>query len=210
VKTSRQEVLDYVISQRAVSAHDLNRAMQMTEANARHHLHILMDEGLVSSIGFRPVQGKGRPVQLFGPSERITGHNLGRLAIILFEELMDGMSDPEAAQLVQRLAARLLGEAGQPALELPPGHTHLAQRLYQAVRQLNHFNYSARWEAHAIAPRLILGQCPYVGIVAERPEICRLDQALIERLVGVSAEQIARLQPDRRGVPQCIFTVYDK
>jgi predicted ArsR family transcriptional regulator len=209
MKTSRQQVLDYVIAQRVVSANDLSRAMQMTEANARHHLHILSEQGLVSVVGRRAAQGKGRPVQLFGLSEGVAGHNLDHLAAALLGELLVGLPEDEQAQMVERLAVRMLNDGERPPGEQQPGRTHLTQRLFQAVRHFNRFNYATRWEAHAIAPHLILGHCPYARIVGEYPELCRLDQFMIEHFVGARVEQIARLQPDRRGAQQCVFAVQD-
>ncbi len=181
--------------------------MQMTEANARHHLNILAEQGAVAVIGQRSSSGKGRPVQLFGLSERAAGHNLDRLAGSLLAELLEGLSREQQDQILERLAVRILGNDQPEASDLPAKRSHLTRRLFQAVRNLNEFNYDARWEAHTLAPRLILGHCPYAAIVAVRPEICRLDRILLQQLVDAPVEEISLRQPAQRSAQQCVFAV---
>ncbi len=179
--------------------------MQMTEANARHHLNLLIQQGLVAVIGKRPAQGKGRPVLVYGLSEQAAGNNLTLLASALLQvwsnELTPLDYDQRLSQLASQLLAALSGDSSRPS------SPHLTQRLYQAIRLLNQAHYAARWEAHALAPHMIFGRCPYLQIASTHPEICQLDRRLIEQLTGAPAEQIARLQPDRRGLSQCIFVL---
>ncbi|MCU0488162.1 MAG: helix-turn-helix domain-containing protein [Anaerolineales bacterium] len=205
MKTSRQSLLDYLRTQQAVTAAEISRAMQMTEANARHHLNLLIQQGLVAVVGKRSSQGKGRPVLVYGLSEQAAGNNLALLASALLElwssELTPQDYDQRLSQLANRLLAALSGDSS------PPSGPHLTQRLYQAIRLLNQAHYAARWEAHALAPHVIFGRCPYLQVASTHPEICQLDRRLIEQLTGAPAEQVARLQPDRRGLPQCIFVL---
>jgi predicted ArsR family transcriptional regulator len=211
VKTSRQQVLDYVRAQRVVTAGDLSQAMQMTEANARHHLKVLAAQGLVAEVGLRSPRGKGRPEHLYGLSEQAAGHNLDQLACVLLDEMFVGATEQRRSQLINRLAELMAANvgcgAGQGDETVPLYGAHLTQRLYQSVRLLNRYNYEARWEAHAIAPRLILGHCPYTAIIENHPELCQLDGALLERLVGAAASQTAKRQPDPRGARQCVFVI---
>jgi predicted ArsR family transcriptional regulator len=67
--------------------------------------------------------------------------------------------------------------------------------------------YQARWEAHADAPRLTLGHCPYAAILPEHPELCALDAALLETLLGAPATQVAKLARDGRGGMYCLFVI---
>ena len=216
MKTSRQQVLEYIRSQRVVSAGDLSRALQMTEANARHHLKVLNEEGLVAEVGKRLKESKGRPVRLYGLSEQAAGHNLGSLAGALLDEVLSSkqeqLSAEDKIEILEQLAARMLNQplADHPSPILSETRLHsagLTQRLFQAVRWLNGRHYDARWEAHALAPRVILAHCPYADILAVHPELCRLDRSLLEGLAGAPVEQIARLQLDRLGGRQCVFAV---
>lgn len=202
--TSRQQVLEYIRAQHVVSAGELSRAMQMTEANARYHLNLLIAQGLVSQVGQRPAQNKGRPIKLYGLSEQISGHNLNRLAGVLLDELMSDLPEEERLIIINRLALRLHQCTTGMGSELTYGAT-LTQRLNQVVHWLNRFNYEARWEAHTLAPRVILDHCPYAALIDQYPELCQMDRALLGNVVGVTVEQKAKQQPDRRGIKHCVF-----
>ena len=105
--------------------------------------------------------------------------------------------------IAHRLAAS--GQTGSPgaASQAVP----LTRRLAQAVDRLNELHYQARWEAGASGPRIILGHCPYGGIVESHPELCRVDAFFLEECVGMSAQLTAKLEPGRQGLPFCLFAL---
>ncbi len=206
--------MDYIRAHRVVSAADLSRALQMTEANARHHLNFLAAQGLIIVIGYRPVQGKGRPVRLFGLSELAIGNQLEGLAKALLTALLQNTTGTAREARLEELACLLIGEdvrdmpgADYQSGSFTPQGTHMAQRLVQAVRRLNEFHYEARWEAHSLGPRLILGRCPYAALIEEHAELCQMDRYVIEHLIVGKAEQIVNRQPDRSGVRHCVFAL---
>jgi len=210
MKTSRQRLLEYVQAHRVVTVEDLSRALRMTRANARHHLAILREQGVVDLVGLRPSQGKGRPAQLYSLSEQTQRNNLDRLVSALLKELISSKPVDTRNSAFRNLAKRMLdeplpesGSQGAQACSNP----NLTQRLYTAVRQLNEFNYQARWEAHAVAPRLIFGHCPYAAILPQHPEMCRFDGVLLEEMLGDAVTQTAKLEPDLRGAVHCVFRV---
>jgi predicted ArsR family transcriptional regulator len=207
VKTARQEVLEYIRSQRAATASELSQTLQMTEANARHHLGILVEEGLVVVIGKRS-PGRGRPVKIYGLSPQVSGNNLDTLADGLLDMLLVDRGEDERPRLLEGLARFLLSSDSDEHDVGAAWHgLTMTQRLYQAVRRLNQLHYEARWEAHAFGPRLFLGRCPYTATILKHPELCQMDRFLLEQLVGNEVAQIAKLLPDRRGIPHCAFVV---
>ena len=58
------------------------------------------------------------------------------------------------------------------------------RRLYTAIQNLNKMNYFAHWEARHEGPRIIFSHCPYAAILPEHPELCQLDEFLLEIMVG--------------------------
>ena len=202
--TSRQRVLEYLQAHRAVTIAELCSALHMTEANTRHHLAILEELGLAASVGRRPTGGRGRPARLFGPAERLLGDNLAALAGALLTEL--GLREAEApGGLAQRLARQMA--SGMVGQKNTGGAGGLSGRIRSAVEQLNGCSYQARWEAHTSGPRLILGHCPYRVLLDGHPELCQVDCALLELLLGRQVEQLARLAPAADGLAQCVFRV---
>jgi predicted ArsR family transcriptional regulator len=196
--TTRQRILEYIQSKEVVTAAEVASALHMTPANARHHLSILRDEGVVHVLGQRSHAGRGRPLDLYCLWRPIARHNLDKLADALLDDV-EKIENPEIqAEILERLAMRLL----------PPAHTeskNLTQRLAQAVQHLDQLNYQARWEAHAQSPRIILQHCPYAAIIAEHPELCRIDQFLLKHLLSQPVQQLSKLEKTPSGFRQCVF-----
>ncbi len=205
MKTKRQRLLDYVRTHQLVSAVEVGLAMHMTASNARHHLAILEEQGLVEVFGQRAPEGKGRPTNLYILSEKVRGQNLDKLAHALLKDLLGGLTEQELGGVLQRIADRM--SEGAPSEAARKINRPLTRRLNDAIRFLNDQNYMARWEAHARAPRMIFGNCPYAAILADHPELCQLDVHLLESILASPVEQIARLEPDSQGAPHCVFMI---
>ena len=206
MKTSRQRVLEYVQAHYPVTAADLSQALRMTEANARHHLSILQERGLLRNAGQRAAPAKGRPSRLYMPSEQILGHNLDQLAAALLE-LVATCAGPGGVEAALHSLAGRIAQMGAP--DQTGRSENLTQRLYHTIRRLNELHYQARWEAWRGAPRLILDHCPYAAIIGQHPELCRLDAHLLERLSGAQVEQTSKLAADTQGALHCTFRVVE-
>jgi predicted ArsR family transcriptional regulator len=99
---------------------------------------------------------------------------------------------------MEALAERLAGETS--SVNQP-----LAKRLNLTVEKLNQMNYHARWEAGPEGPRVLFGNCPYALILEKHPELCRMDQAMLQKLTGQPARQIFRTGKD--GSTVCVFVM---
>jgi predicted ArsR family transcriptional regulator len=198
-QTIRQKVLQYLIHNRTATAREVARAMQMTPANARHHLSLLAADGRIQAFS-KIKAGRGRPIKLYRPSGMMSGNNLEFLLRALLEELA-----PEARRV-------LLEKIGQEKLLMvkdvgSTGEQTLIGRLATAVAALNDLHYQARWEAGSAGPRVILGYCPYEAIIESYPEVCWMDKAGLERALGVTVSQAAKLETGSGAAPYCVFEV---
>ncbi len=185
--TARQKVLAHLKKNRGVSAREIGRALNMTAANVRHHLSVLVADGRAEVISVRKIEGKGRPEKLYAISRAALGDNLAALASALLTEAGTKVQ-------MEALASRLANgseNAGQP----------MAKRLASLVEKMNRMNYQSRWEAGAEGPRIILGLCPYAAIIEKHPELCRMDAALLKNLLGREVDQVMKL------APVCVFVM---
>jgi len=123
-------------------------------------------------------------------------HNIGLLVDALLKILKEG-SDLD--NQFGRLVPHLFGSD-------PPG-PGLIGRLNHTIRRLNEMSYQARWEASPEGPRVIFGHCPYAAILAENPELCRMDAVFLTARIGQSMKQIARLERSPQGLSHCIFAM---
>ena len=209
MKTSRQELFDFIKNHHLVVTAEISRALNMTEANVRHHLTILQNQGLVEVVGSRRTQGKGRPAKLFCISRQSMGHNLDKLAGALLNELNQS-SEINTEDLLHNVAYRLVDRhiyRGTGKRFTSTSSEGYIKKLHYTIEYLNKLNYRARWEAHFESPRIMLGYCPYADILPEHPELCSLDGYFFEELLGAPVTQISKLTTDERGIPSCTFRV---
>ncbi len=194
---TRLRILDYLRKHQAASALELSRALGMTVANIRHHLAVLAANDLVQAVGRRR-EGLGRPKQVYGLSRRLLGDGLDELSGRLLSEWLGGLPEEQRDPALRRLADRLAGPAAGQGGALPA-------RLARLVQRLDALHYQARWEAGPTGARILLGHCPYAAIIADHPELCRMDAFLLEAFLGLPLTQTAKLERAASGLPQCIF-----
>lgn len=188
--TARHKVLAYLTRHRTSSAREISRGLKMSAATVRHHLRILLSDGRLESASVRARAARGRPEKVYSIPRAALGDNLSALSEAL-------LAEAGRTVRVEALAKRLAGESdfkSQP----------VAKRLILLVEKLNQMKYHVRWEAGAGGPRVIFGHCPYAAIIAKRPELCRMDAALLEELMGTSAVPLATI---REGGSSCVFAM---
>lgn len=174
--------------------------MGQTPANARHHLTGLERDGLVHAVR-RPSRSPGRPEKAFSLTATLRGNSLAALSELLLDDYLGAKSDLEQDDSLRRLAQRL-GDF-PPA----PRTAALPRRLSALVERLSALHYEPRWEARAAGPQIVFGNCPFGQIIGRHPELCRLDAHLLEQGLVARVQQLAKLEPNQRGLPVCIFAV---
>jgi len=199
--TTRSCILDYLRKHQTASAGELCLALRTSSANIRHHLSLLVADGLIEFLSPRR-EGRGRPVKVYGLSARVLGDGLCELAGALFDAWLGAAEAEEREAGLRSVARHMAGLASSTRRDVP-----LTQRLTEAVRRLNELPYQARWEAGAAGARIVLGRCPYAVVVPERPELCRLDTLLLEEQLGLDVTQTAKLERSARGETFCIFEI---
>lgn len=196
-KSTRQRILEILETRPTATADELANLLHLTSATMRHHLCRLEADGRVQVVGERPPRGRGRPQRMFALPQ--DGEGTDRLAGHLLDQVLTPLEPTQKAAFLQALALRLGGE--------PTTARHITQRLAATVRRLNDLEYQARWEAHALAPRVILGNCPYAAIIDAHPELCQMDAYLLENLLGDKATQLTKREKTPQGLPVCVFAV---
>jgi predicted ArsR family transcriptional regulator len=189
--TARQKVLAYLNKTRTATAHEIARALKMSAATVRHHLRVLASDGRLELVSVRRRDRKGRPEKVYSLPRAALGDNLSALTDALLTEAGSGFK-------MEALAKHLTGEsnfAGQP----------LTKRLNLTVEKLNQMNYHARWEAGSDGPRIIFGHCPYAAIIEKHPELCKMDQAMLNIWMGQPTKQIFKI--GKEGSSVCVFTI---
>jgi predicted ArsR family transcriptional regulator len=177
---SRQKILSYLKKTRSASAREIARALKISAPNARHHLSVLCSDGRVEFVAVHNRDGRGRPEKLYSLAQVALGDNLPALANALLDAAGPRLRG-------DALAARMLN--ADPFAELS-----VTKRLALLVEKLNEMNYQARWEAAAEGPRVIFGHCPYAKVIEGHAELCRMDTAMLENVLGRPVMQSVRAE----------------
>lgn len=192
---ARTQILDILTRQRASTVEQMSRAIQVTQADIRHHITKLRREGLVEEAGVRSGRGRGRPSKIYRLTAEGREDNLVELGKALLELVRAHAYDPGMNQTATLLAGQAAGRIESVA----------ARRFFLAIQRLNELHYHARWEAHAESPLILLGNCPYANLVDDYPELCQMDAGLLSKLTGLPASQTAKLEATPAGSLQCVF-----
>ena len=198
--STRSRILAHLRKQQTLSVRELSRTLRMTGANIRHHLAVLKANDLVEIVG-QQREGRGRPSIIYGLPRHVLGDGLDELSAALLNVWLGGLPPMEQEAGLRAVAGRIgEGFMGDRTGALP-------KRLIEMVRFLDQFHYQAHWEAGAAGARVILGHCPYAGIIEKHPELCLLDKFLLEGCLGQGVVQSARLESTDQRLTQCTFLV---
>lgn len=195
MQSTRRRILAYLEEHPGSSAAEISRFLDLTKANIRYHLGILLQGELVQVTGKRSQGAAGRPILLYNLAPPSLGNSIYPLLRDLFSWIAQ-TSSPTAA--LQEITAQICGEAGT----LPMNRI---KRFNQAITFLNERHYRASWEARPEGPQASLRHCPYQDLAQENPLICQLDEALLTRLFGREMVLTRRRQFGPDPFSPCIF-----
>jgi predicted ArsR family transcriptional regulator len=179
---------------------DLARALDLTDNGVRSHLAVLERDGIVRQRGsLRRTSGGGKPAYVYELTQE--GENLfpkayeptlRRLLDVLSERL--GLEESEA--LLRSVGRRLAEEHSRRA---DGAHA----RLKTAVEVLNELGGLAELEERDGALVIRSYSCPLAGVTPEHPEVCRMAEALVAEVGGVSVQEHC----ERGERPRCYFEI---
>jgi predicted ArsR family transcriptional regulator len=191
---TREKIIEILEKMKAATVDELSRKIQVTQADVRHHLTILVRLKVVEKAGVTRSESRGRPQNIYRLAVPARKDNLAGLASSLLR-IVNQTGD--AAVLLEVAETLASGDSKKGDRPGPP--------MVAAIQRLNELEYQARWEAHASSPHIILGNCPYRPILDQHPELCTLDALLIKSLTGMEADQAAKLETSPEGALYCLF-----
>ncbi len=185
--TSRQKILTYLKKNASASTREIGRALRLSAPNVRHHLSVLLEEGQIEELSASLREGRGRPQKTYALSQAAQGDNLAELANAL-------LAESSSKVRMGAIANRILDPKRFVGLSMN-------ERLALLIKMLNEMNYQARWEAGAMGPRIIFGRCPYARIIEGHPELCAMDEALLNSALGSKIVVLRRIEHRQGGCP---------
>jgi len=195
VQSTRQKILAYLNSHPGAAAVEISRSLDLTAANIRYHLGLLIESGWVQISGKRGTGGAGRPIKLYNRTSSTLGTNIELLLGAMLESLAAKKSaDSDLLSIAETLAAKT---------NLNPDNRIL--RFNQALEYLNKLNYHASWEARPDGPQVMLRHCPYRDLAKDDTQLCQFDNHLVSILFDTSLELTQKRSFGNNPFSPCIF-----
>lgn len=199
-KTTRQRILEIIQRNQSLSTRDIALILGLTNANIRHHLISLKNDSLIEIIGQKH-ESRGRPTYIYGLSSLFLGSGMDILCSVLLDECFDNVSENEQKRRLKSLAKRLIGKIGIGRNETR------AQKLNELTERLNREHIFTRWQASAFGAQITFLRCPYRQMIDNHPQLCILDNFVLEEYTGLKVEQLEKLIPTNLGPPRCVFQI---
>ena len=195
MQVTRDRILTYLGKHPPSSAGEISRYLEMTPANIRYHLDILVEEGLVCGSGERPAGGVGRPILLFSLTSDSLGNNLSPLLEALLSELNDSENQEQTINQITEILIKGKLERKRSRV----------QRLNEGIEFLNSMHYHASWEARPQGPQVELRHCPYQDLAQKHPILCQFDEKLLQGILGIELTLVQKREFVENPYSPCIF-----
>jgi len=202
MQNTRQRILNYLESHIQATAPELSLILGQTQANIRHHLNVLERDGYIEIIGQVRTTGRGRPTYIYMLTKTAQDNALDHLSHALLTSLLDKKNSTQRVNMLKKIAKQLASATPEP-------NKSITIQLSNAVQRLNELNYKAHWEAHASAPQIIFGRCPYAQIINKHPELCTMDHQMLQILTGANFIQVEKISRSQQGPAHCLFVLKD-
>ena len=178
--STRQAIIEALKAAGQATVNQLSEVVGVKVSTVRHHLNVLLAEGLVEQEDKR--QDVGRPIHIYSltvQAENLFPHQYHRLVERLLAQVKEQLSPETVQMLLDSLAASLIGDQQQ---ELGKGT--IEERMNRLVALLAQEGFLAEWERSGQELRLIEHHCPYYYVGQRHPEICQIGETLIEIALG--------------------------
>lgn len=189
--STRDRVLELVVSDGPVSAADLGLRLDLTSAAIRRHIASLEAEGLVTVHESGHTGLRGRPARRYvasGSAQDPRAAGYSRLAL----QLMDHLQAVGGQDAVEEFATATVAERESRYAAALDG-IDVATRVQQLAEALTDdgFVASVRPVPGTHMVQLCQGHCPVQHVAARYPQLCDAEVAAFSRLLGTHVQRLS-------------------
>jgi predicted ArsR family transcriptional regulator len=185
-KNTRDVIIRLLQERGELSVNEIAGEVGINPISVRHHLDILLAEGLIS---FREERhGVGRPRMVYNLTEKGLDSFPGRYTR-LTNRLLDELKQSLPAPFVDRLFTQMAVDvADQRAADMQG--KPLDAKLDALKEMLADEGFNVDWQAQDDGVYIREFACPYYHIGRAHPEVCTVDQTMISRVLSIPVEKI--------------------
>lgn len=184
----RRSILEILKREESATVNELAEKLDMAPVSVRHHLDLLIGDGLVATPRVQRNAGAGRPQQIYALTAEAHAYFPNR-----YRELASSALTVLKQTLPPDILLTTMHDfAHRTATQALPGLSGLtpAQRVQVSVHLLNDMGYMAGYEAANGDMVLHTCNCPYADLAGEHQELCHMDLSLVGELTGLEVERI--------------------
>jgi predicted ArsR family transcriptional regulator len=193
VHVVRKQILQILKESEGATVAELAEKLEMAPVSVRHHLDILQGDNLICVSRVQRKGCVGRPQQIYvltGEANSYFPNNFAALAGKLAQQMKQVLPADQVQGAFRSIAHQIAQEFEQST---EPDEA-LEVRLARVAEFLSERGYLARCEAVTDNPAdgylLHKCNCPYAGVSAQHRELCLMDQALIDELIGQPCQRV--------------------
>jgi predicted ArsR family transcriptional regulator len=202
VHAVRKRILEILKEGGGATVADLANELEMAPVSVRHHLDVLQGDNLICVERLERKGNVGRPQQIYGLTPAANDYfpnNFAALAEGLVCQIKAVLPPDKVQHAFQALASEIAAELNTSTLESASPE----ERLALVCEFLTEHGYLARWEpvdsdqgdngkGDTGKGEYLLHKynCPYAGVSDTHQELCMMDQALVDRLVGQPCQRV--------------------
>jgi len=182
------------------TVNDLTGELGLTDNAVRAHLLSLERDGLIRQSGLQPGHRKPHFAYELTPEAE---HLFPKAYDTLLNQLITVLKDRFGPEDLDQM----LREVGR-AIAAPNATRRgsLEERVGKALHVLEALGGSATMEKDGKQFAIRSGSCPLAEAVSAHPEVCKLTEALVAKIVGTPVRE----QCDREKFPRCRFEISSK
>ena len=187
----RKFILEILKREGHATINDLAEKLEMAPVSVRHHLDLLIGDGLVVTPRVRRTPGAGRPQQVYAltpEADEYFPDNYRQLAGDALQALKEMLPKEQVQLVMADFARRTAAQMRDDVHDLP-----VQTRMQIVVDFLNEQGYMAGYETDEESIVLHTCNCPYNDLAPSHPELCQMDLLLVQQLTGNEVQRVAHI-----------------
>ncbi len=200
MSVTRDEILNVLRRRGPLGVTELAEATGVTPVSIRHHLSSLQAEGLVASQDVH--SSVGRPKLHYSLTQTAV-ERFPTKYLRFTDRLLDEMKTALPAPVIEKLFSAM-------AQDIASGHANklegkpLDEKLTTLVAVLGEEGFMAEWNKVGELYELTEYNCPYFVIGQRHPEVCAIDQIVIQQVLNADVEKTTCVLD---GADRCVFVI---
>ncbi len=187
MSNTRELILQTLLKRQRCTINELAEVAEVNPISVRHHIAKLEADGQVSSEEKK--HGVGRPLRYYfltNDGMEKFPHRYLTLSIRLLEQLKESLPAKTVTKLFKEIASDMVNDhTAQINLE----NLELSERVELITQLLQNEGFTIEISSKDNGFQIKETSCPYKHVGAEHPEICLVDEAIIEKVLATEIEK---------------------